>query len=214
MDRNDEDFGQTLGVWGVHAGPFLELPLLGPSDLRDAPARLVDAYSNPAQYIKNTDVKYGLYGLRLVKTRADLLPLDRTLKGVFDPYAFIRDAYLQQRAYKISGDSGDSGDSDAPAAGPRRARRRPAEALNSRAEQQFLDLAQARELLHLLRNVLVAQFAAGAAGHAQPLDQEREPRAVPGGDAGKVHDDARDRRRSPRRPSRAVARPCSCRARP
>jgi len=114
MDRNDEDFGQTLGVWGVHAGPFLELPLLGPSDMRDAPARLVDAYSNPAQYIKNTDVKYGLYGLRLVKTRADLLPLDRTLKGVFDPYAFIRDAYLQQRAYKISGDSGDSGDAPPP----------------------------------------------------------------------------------------------------
>ena len=114
MNRNDEDFGQTLGVWGVHAGPFLELPLLGPSDMRDAPARLVDAYTNPTQYIHNTDVKYGLYGLHLVKIRADLLPLDRTLQGVFDPYAFIRDAYLQQRAYKISGGNGDDSDQPPP----------------------------------------------------------------------------------------------------
>lgn len=102
MDRNDEDFGQTLGVWGVHAGPFLELPLLGPSDLRDAPARIVDSYSNPKQYIRNTDVKYGLWGLELVKKRADLLPLDKTLKNVYDPYAFIRNAYLQRRAYQVS----------------------------------------------------------------------------------------------------------------
>ena len=47
LDKNNEDFGQTLGHWGVHPGPFVELPVLGPSDLRDAPARLVDAYTNP-----------------------------------------------------------------------------------------------------------------------------------------------------------------------
>lgn len=102
LDRNDEDFGQTLGVWGVHPGPFLELPLLGPSDLRDAPARVVDAYTTPTQYVQNNDVRYSLWGVHLVKMRADLLPLDRTLKNVFDRYAFIRDAYLQQRAYAVS----------------------------------------------------------------------------------------------------------------
>ena len=102
LDHNDEDFGQTLGVWGVHPGPFLELPLLGPSDLRDAPARVVDAYTNPTQYVQDTDIKYALWGVHLVKIRADLLPLDRTLKNVFDPYAFIRDAYLQHRAYAVS----------------------------------------------------------------------------------------------------------------
>jgi len=102
LDRNNEDFGQTLGHWGVHPGPFVELPLLGPSDLRDGPGRLVDAYTNPHQYIRNTDVKWGLYGMSLVDTRVSLLPLDETLKNVYDPYAFVRDAYLQRRAYLVS----------------------------------------------------------------------------------------------------------------
>ncbi|MDE2348306.1 MAG: VacJ family lipoprotein [Gammaproteobacteria bacterium] len=119
LDHNDEDFGQTLGVWGVHPGPFLELPLLGPSDLRDAPSRLVDTYTNPQQYISNSYVKYSLWGLDLVKVRAGLLPLDRTVQNAFDPYAFVRDAYLQQRAYKISGgaDSGSDAPPDDPDAG-------------------------------------------------------------------------------------------------
>src|SRR6266851_7410236 len=102
LDKNDEDFGQTLGHWGVHAGPFVELPVLGPSDLRDAPSKVVDSYTNPRQYIKNTSVKYGLWLPSLVDTRARLLPLDETLKHVYDPYAFIRDAYLQRRAYLVS----------------------------------------------------------------------------------------------------------------
>jgi phospholipid-binding lipoprotein MlaA len=102
LARNDEDFGQTLGVWGVHAGPFVELPLLGPSDLRDAPAKLVDTYTNPRQYIHNNWIKYGLYGVDLVDRRSSLLSLDDTLKRVYDPYAFVRDAYLQRRAYLIS----------------------------------------------------------------------------------------------------------------
>lgn len=102
LNKNNEDFGQTLGHWGVHPGPFVEIPLLGPSDLRDAPAKLVDTYTNPKQYIRNTDVKYGLWGLGLVDTRTRLLSLDDTLQHVFDPYAFIRDAYLQHRAYLVS----------------------------------------------------------------------------------------------------------------
>jgi phospholipid-binding lipoprotein MlaA len=99
---NDEDFGQTLGKWGVHAGPFVELPVLGPSDLRDAPARVVDTYTNPRQYIKNDYIKYGLYLPDLTDRRAQLLPLDETLKNVYDPYAFVRDAFLQHRAYLVS----------------------------------------------------------------------------------------------------------------
>ena len=102
LARNDEDFGQTLGHWGVHPGPFVELPLLGPSDLRDAPAKLVDSYTNPRQYVRNSYVKYGLYLTYLVDKRATLLPLDETLNRVFDPYAFVRDAYLQRRAYLVS----------------------------------------------------------------------------------------------------------------
>jgi phospholipid-binding lipoprotein MlaA len=102
LARNNEDFGQTLGKWGVHAGPFVELPILGPSDLRDGPARLVDTYTNPRQYIKNNGVKYGLYVPDFVNRRAALLPLDETLKTSFDPYAVTRDAYLQRRAYLVS----------------------------------------------------------------------------------------------------------------
>ncbi len=102
LDKNNEDFGQTLGHWGVHAGPFVELPVFGPSDLRDAPARLVDAYTNPHAYIRNVYWKWGLYGAYLVDDRASLLPLDDTLQHVYDPYAFIRDAYLQRRAYLVS----------------------------------------------------------------------------------------------------------------
>jgi phospholipid-binding lipoprotein MlaA len=102
LAKNNEDFGQTLGVWGVHTGPFVELPILGPSDLRDGPARLVDAYTNPHAYIRNSGVKWGLYGVYLVDERAALLPLDDTLKNVYDPYAFVRDAYLQRRAYLVS----------------------------------------------------------------------------------------------------------------
>jgi len=102
LAHNDEDFGQTLGKWGVHAGPFLELPVLGPSDARDAPARLVDTYTNPREYIKNSWIKYGLYLPDLTDRRAQLLPLDETVKNVYDPYAFIRDAFLQRRAYEVS----------------------------------------------------------------------------------------------------------------
>jgi phospholipid-binding lipoprotein MlaA len=102
LAHNNEDFGQTLGKWGVHPGPFIELPILGPSDLRDGAARLVDTYTNPRQYIKNTWIKYGLYLPDLTDRRAALLPLDETLKHTYDPYAFIRDAYLQRRAYLVS----------------------------------------------------------------------------------------------------------------
>jgi len=102
LDRNNEDFGQTLGKWGVHPGPFIELPLLGPSDLRDGPARVVDTYLNPRQYIKNDYIKYGLYLPDFIDRRAALLSLDPTIEKAYDPYAFIRDAYLQRRAFLVS----------------------------------------------------------------------------------------------------------------
>jgi phospholipid-binding lipoprotein MlaA len=102
LDKNDEDFGQTLGHWGLHPGPFVEVPLLGPSDVRDGSGRVVDIFTGPTHYISNNWVSYGLYGVSFVDTRAGLLPLDETLQKVFDPYAFVRDAYLQRRAYLVS----------------------------------------------------------------------------------------------------------------
>jgi len=102
MDKNNEDFGQTLGKWGVHPGPFVELPVLGPSDLRDAPARLVDAYTNPQWFIHNGYVKWGLYTVDLIDARMRLLSLEDTIQAAYDPYALVRDAYLQRRAYLVS----------------------------------------------------------------------------------------------------------------
>ena len=124
LDKNEEDFGLTLGHWGVPAGPFLELPLLGPSDARDGPARGVDFFTGPTHYIKNNWVAWGLWGVNLVDTRANLLPLDPTLQKVFDPYAFVRDAYLQRRAYLVSDGKAtdeelvDPGADEAPTAAP------------------------------------------------------------------------------------------------
>src|ERR1700722_19117590 len=79
LDKNDEDFGQTLGRWGVPPGPFLEVPFFGPSDTRDGPARIVDIFTGPTHYISNNWVSYGIYGVGLVNARADLLSLDETL---------------------------------------------------------------------------------------------------------------------------------------
>jgi phospholipid-binding lipoprotein MlaA len=102
LDKNDEDFGQTLGHWGLHPGPFVEIPFLGPSDVRDGSGRVVDIFTGPTHYINNNWVSYGLYGVSALDARAGLLSLDETLQKVFDPYAFIRDAYLQRRAYLVS----------------------------------------------------------------------------------------------------------------
>jgi phospholipid-binding lipoprotein MlaA len=102
LDKNDEDFGQTLGHWGVPPGPFVEIPVLGPSDARDGSGRVVDIFTGPTHYINNNWVSYGLYGLGALDARANLLSLDDTLQKVFDPYAFVRDAYLQRRAYLVS----------------------------------------------------------------------------------------------------------------
>jgi phospholipid-binding lipoprotein MlaA len=99
LDRNDNDFGRTLGHWGLHSGPFVELPLFGPSDVRDTFGKAADVFTNPQHWVTNNAVDYGLYLPDLINKRAQLLPLDETLQNAFDPYAFIRDAYLANRAY-------------------------------------------------------------------------------------------------------------------
>jgi phospholipid-binding lipoprotein MlaA len=102
LPRNYADFGLTLGHWGVHPGPYLELPILGPSDVRDGPAKIVDTYMQGIEYIPNEWVKIGLYVPYVVDVRAALLPLQPTIDQAYDPYAVIRDAYLSRRAYLVS----------------------------------------------------------------------------------------------------------------
>src|SRR6478736_8156634 len=101
LERHDEDFGQTLGKWGVPAGPYIMLPIFGPSSVRDAPARLADDYTDARHYISNPYVNWGIWGIDKIETRASLLDLDAALDRTFDPYAFIRNAWIQRRQYLV-----------------------------------------------------------------------------------------------------------------
>ena len=102
LEKNDEDFGQTLAFWGVSSGPFINLPLLGPSSMRDAPARAFDWLTNPLQYADIPwEAEWGQRVIGVVHQRAELLPLDETLQRTYDPYAFIRDAWTQQREFNV-----------------------------------------------------------------------------------------------------------------
>jgi len=103
LEKNDEDFGQTLAVWGVPSGPFLNLPLFGPSSLRDAPSRAFDYFTNPLEYIDEVpwEAEWGVRVIGIVHSRSELLPLDETLQRAYDPYVFIRDAWVQQREFNV-----------------------------------------------------------------------------------------------------------------
>lgn len=93
-----EDFGQTLGVWGFDQGPFIVLPFLGPSSGRDGIGLVADWFTDPLTYINDDGVRMGLRGLNIIDTRSDLLSASRVVdQAALDPYAFIRDAYLQRR---------------------------------------------------------------------------------------------------------------------
>lgn len=98
LERHAEDFGQTLGFWGVPPGPYVVLPLLGPSTLRDTAALPVDFKGGALGYVNDTGAVVTLSGLRVVSTRAGLLSAERLLADVaLDKYSFLRDAYLARR---------------------------------------------------------------------------------------------------------------------
>ncbi len=101
LERHDEDFGQTFGKWGVPAGPYIMLPIFGPSSVRDAPARVADDYTDARHYITEPYLDWGLWAVGKIETRASLLDLDAALDRTFDPYAFIRNAWIQRREYLV-----------------------------------------------------------------------------------------------------------------
>jgi phospholipid-binding lipoprotein MlaA len=115
LERHDEDFGQTLGKWGVPTGPYVMLPLLGPSSLRDTPAKFVDLYADTRHYITDNTVSWGLWAVGLINLRAQLLDTDAVIDQAYDPYALVRNAWLQRREYQVrDGDVAPGGDEDAP----------------------------------------------------------------------------------------------------
>ena len=101
LPKNSEDFGQTLGRWGVGEGWYLMLPLLGPSDNRDLVGRIGDGFTSPLYYSDALEWTYGLSALDVVSDRADLLKADKMLEQQLDRYVFVRTIYLQLRQNKV-----------------------------------------------------------------------------------------------------------------
>jgi phospholipid-binding lipoprotein MlaA len=129
LPKHHQDFGLTLGHWGIPSGPYLVLPLFGPSTVRDSMGLIVDVKFNPLNYMEPA-VRNPLYVLQFVSVRSDLLGASDLLQqAALDKYSFVRDAYTQQRRARLRGtsdnaaplpnydDQGDSGASSAPAAG-------------------------------------------------------------------------------------------------
>jgi phospholipid-binding lipoprotein MlaA len=98
IERGNEDFGQTLGYWGIGAGPYLVLPFLGPSSTRDVVGRAVDSQTDPLGYMSSVPVRNSLTGLRVVDARVALFPLEALAnQAALDRYTFTRSAYSQRR---------------------------------------------------------------------------------------------------------------------
>ncbi len=115
VERHPEDFGQTLGHWGVPAGPYVVLPLLGPSTVRDALATYVDYKYDVTSYRDPIETRTALGVLRVVNTRSNLLSLGAMLdEAALDKYSFTRDAYLQRRRSQILDGEDPGGGEDAP----------------------------------------------------------------------------------------------------
>lgn len=98
LEKHEEDFGQTLGRWGVGDGAYVVLPFLGPRTLRDTAGFVVDTYADPVYYVSDVPTRNILIGTRFVNNRAQLLPAEKVLdEAALDKYAYVRDAYLQRR---------------------------------------------------------------------------------------------------------------------
>lgn len=115
LPKHTSDFGITLGHYGVPPGPYLVLPIWGPSNVRDGVALVADYYGNPLTWVQPSSVSWGLYGLKLIDTRANLLATTDMLDAAaIDKYSFVRNAYQQRRQFLITGGSGAAPTYDAP----------------------------------------------------------------------------------------------------
>jgi len=97
-----EDFGQTMARWGIPSGPYFVVPLIGPSTIRDGAGTLVDLFwLNPVLNIDNHRARAWIFGMGVIQLRASLLVASEQIDEAFDPYLFVREAYLQHRQYLI-----------------------------------------------------------------------------------------------------------------
>jgi len=100
LEDHDEDFGQTLGYWGVNSGPYVMIPLLGPRTVRDGFGSVADSFTDPVGYIEHVPTRNETYGGRVIDTRAQLFQAEELVTG--DRYIFLRDAYLQRRPFLVN----------------------------------------------------------------------------------------------------------------
>ena len=103
LERHQEDFGQTLGVWGISSGPYIMLPFLGPSNPRDLLSRPISSFLSGTFAMEDNDVKFTLVGIDAIETRERLLDAETLIIG--DKYMFVKDAYVQSREYEINNGS-------------------------------------------------------------------------------------------------------------
>ena len=103
LEKHEEDFGQTLGVWGISSGPYIMLPFLGPSNPRDLLSRPISSFLSGTFAMEDIDVKFTLVGIDALETRERLLDAETLIIG--DKYMFVKDAYVQSREYEINNGS-------------------------------------------------------------------------------------------------------------
>ena len=103
LEKHEEDFGQTLGVWGFDSGPYIMIPFLGPSNPRDLLSRPISSFLSGTFAMEDNDVKITLIGIDALETRERLLDAETLIIG--DKYIFIKDAYVQSREYEINNGS-------------------------------------------------------------------------------------------------------------
>lgn len=99
LEKHNEDFGQTLGVWGLDSGPYIVLPVFGASSTRDALGLFVDSLLNPIYHIEDDATRVSIYGMERLEWRTGLLPTESLIVG--DRYLFLREAHFQQREFEI-----------------------------------------------------------------------------------------------------------------
>ena len=103
LERHEEDFGQTLGVWGFNSGPYIMIPFLGPSNPRDLLSRPISSFLSGTFAMEDNDVKFTLVGIDALETRERLLDAETLIIG--DKYIFVKDAYIQSREFEINNGS-------------------------------------------------------------------------------------------------------------
>lgn len=102
LEKHSEDFGQTLGAWGVEGGPYLFWPIIGPRNVRDTLGFAVDSAADPVMHVNDVSARNTMVGIRFIDLRASLLPADKVVEqAAFDKYNYIRDAYFQNRRNAI-----------------------------------------------------------------------------------------------------------------